>query len=47
MLIVGDQEKEAGNLSVRSRTGGDLGSFSIEDFVTRVRELVESKSVEP
>ncbi|MFH1964923.1 MAG: threonine--tRNA ligase [Acidobacteriota bacterium] len=47
MLIVGDKEKEAGNISVRSRTGGDLGSSSLEEFINQVREMVDSKAVIP
>lgn len=47
MLIVGDQEQEAGTISVRSRTEGDLGPSRIEDFVRQVGELVESKAVLP
>jgi threonyl-tRNA synthetase len=47
MLIVGDNEKASGNLSVRSRSEGDLGSSSIEAFIGRVLELVEKKAVTP
>lgn len=47
MLITGDKEKEAGNISVRSRTGGDLGSSSLEEFINQVREMVDSKAVIP
>ena len=47
MLIVGDKEKEAGNISVRSRTGGDLGSSSLEEFINQVREMVDSKAIIP
>lgn len=32
MLIVGDREKEAGAVSVRSRSEGDKGSMSLEEF---------------
>ncbi len=45
MLILGDKEEEAGNISVRSRTGGDLGSASVEEFIVQVMELVSSKEV--
>jgi threonyl-tRNA synthetase len=45
MLILGDKEKEAENISVRSRTGGDLGSSSVDEFIKQVRDMVDSKAV--
>jgi len=47
MLIVGDQEREAGTISVRSRSEGDLGSSQIGDFIEKVGKLVDSKAVLP
>jgi threonyl-tRNA synthetase len=32
LLVVGDREREAGTLAVRSRSGEDLGSMSIDGF---------------
>jgi threonyl-tRNA synthetase len=32
LLVAGDREKEAGSLAVRSRSGEDLGSMSIDDL---------------
>lgn len=43
MLVVGAREKESGNVSVRSRSGGDMGSMSAEDFVRRLSEEVSSR----
>jgi threonyl-tRNA synthetase len=37
MLIVGDKEQEKGEVSVRSKVDGDLGSMKIEDFASMVR----------
>lgn len=34
MLIVGESEESAGTISVRRRGEGDLGTMSIEDFIT-------------
>ncbi len=34
LLVAGDREKEAGSLAVRSRSGEDLGSMSIDDLGT-------------
>ena len=44
MLIVGDQEVENRTLSVRERgEAGDLGSMSVEQFLTRITEENENK----
>ncbi len=44
MLIVGDQEVENQTLSVRERgEAGDLGSMSVEQFLTRITEENENK----
>jgi threonyl-tRNA synthetase len=36
MLIVGDKEAEAAEVSVRRHREGDLGSMKVEDFLSRV-----------
>ena len=38
LLVVGDREKENGQLSVRTRGGEDLGSMSVDAFIARLRE---------
>ena len=45
ILVVGDKEAETGAVSLRIRAEGDKGSMPLEDFVTRARSLVESKSM--
>ena len=42
MLIIGDKEAESGMLSVRSRSTGDIGAMSEEDFVAKVRTETEN-----
>jgi threonyl-tRNA synthetase len=44
ILVVGDKEAETGGISLRVRGQGDQGAIPLEDFVTRARSLVESKS---
>ena len=45
MLIVGAKEVASSNVSVRSRTEGDLGSSSLDEFTTRVgREVADRHS---
>ncbi len=36
LLVVGDREKETGHVSVRTRSGEDLGSMPLADFVERL-----------
>ena len=42
MLIVGEKEQENTTLSVRRHGQGDLGSFSIEEFVAKFNEEVQN-----
>ncbi|MFN7960811.1 MAG: threonine--tRNA ligase [Thermoanaerobaculia bacterium] len=46
MLVVGAREEETGTLSVRLRTGEDLGSMSPEGFEARLREKVAGRGAE-
>jgi threonyl-tRNA synthetase len=43
MLVVGDREAADGAVSVRSRSGGDLGSQALDAFIASARAEVESK----
>jgi threonyl-tRNA synthetase len=43
MLVVGDREAAEGTVSVRERSGGDKGSSSVNDFITKALEEVASK----
>ena len=36
MIVLGDKEVENGSITVRSRSGGDLGSFSLDDFIAKI-----------
>jgi threonyl-tRNA synthetase len=38
MLIIGQKEELAGNVSLRSRHKGDEGQISVEDFIEKVRK---------
>jgi threonyl-tRNA synthetase len=44
ILVVGDKEAEAGAVSLRIRGEGDKGSMPLEDFISRARSLVDSRS---
>ena len=37
LLVVGDREKETGTIAVRTRSGEDLGSMPLADFIERLQ----------
>lgn len=43
MLVVGNEEMAAGEVSVRHRKHGDIGRMSIDEFVARVRHEIETR----
>ncbi len=43
MCIVGEKEVENNTLSVRRHTEGDVGSFSLEDFIRKIQEEIANK----
>ncbi len=43
MLVVGDREQESGQVSVRSRSAGDLGAQALDEFIARLTAEVEEK----
>ncbi|HZH90790.1 MAG TPA: threonine--tRNA ligase [Pyrinomonadaceae bacterium] len=45
MLVLGDREMEQGNVAVRERAHGDLGSMPTEDFKRMARALIESRAL--
>ena len=45
MLVVGDKEAESGSVSVRTRTGVDLGAMPLEDFAARIREEIDTRAL--
>ena len=45
MLVIGDREAQSGAVSVRSRSGGDLGVMPLDEFVARAKEEVETKAI--
>ncbi|MHB1326022.1 MAG: threonine--tRNA ligase [Thermoleophilia bacterium] len=44
MLVVGDKETDAGNVSVRSYAEGDLGSETVDELAAKMTRQVEEKS---
>ena len=46
LLVVGDRELESGEVAVRTRTGEDLGSMSLEAFEAKLRDDVRTKGLD-
>ena len=45
MLVVGDKERDAGQVAVRSRRGEDMGSMPLEDFIALAEKEVADKVI--
>jgi threonyl-tRNA synthetase len=43
-LIVGDKEKQAGTVAVRTRAGEDLGAMTLEAFMERLGSEAQARS---
>lgn len=46
MLVVGDREAQAGQVSVRNRKHGDKGVVALEDFITKTADIIKNRSLE-
>ena len=42
-LVVGDKEKQAGTVAVRTRGGEDLGAMALDAFIARLRNEAEAR----
>ena len=45
VLVIGDKEAEEGTVSVRKRSHGDQGSFSIDEFIAMCNEDINTKAI--
>ncbi len=45
MLVVGDQEVEAGEVAIRTRKGEDLGKFQLDDMVSKISQEIDNKAL--
>lgn len=45
MIVVGDKEKQNANITVRAHKKGDLGVFDINEFITKLTEERDQKSI--
>jgi threonyl-tRNA synthetase len=46
MLVVGDQEVEAGAVAVRLRSGKNLGALPVADFIALAQKAIEEHTLE-
>ena len=44
MLVIGDRELESGQVAVRSRKEGDLGSMDAEAFIERITKEIKTRA---
>lgn len=44
MIIIGDREEKENKTAVRTRSGQDLGTLSVEEFLTKIKSDIESKA---
>jgi threonyl-tRNA synthetase len=45
MLVVGDREQDTGTVGVREHRAGDTGSVGLEEFVGRLEQMIESRTL--
>ena len=45
MLVVGDKDIENNTVSVRSRKEGDKGAMAIDEFITAVKEEIDTQRI--
>jgi len=43
LLVVGDKEMESGEIAIRTRSGEDLGTMSVDGFIEKLTEEVSSR----
>ncbi|XP_010542010.1 PREDICTED: threonine--tRNA ligase, chloroplastic/mitochondrial 2 [Tarenaya hassleriana] len=44
MAVVGPKEVETGSVTVRSRFGGELGTISVDEFISRINVAIETRT---
>lgn len=43
MAVVGPKEVEDQNVTVRSRFGGELGTMSVDEFISKIKCAIENR----
>ena len=45
MLVIGDKDIENNTVSVRTRKDGDIGSMSLDDFISKITDDIQTKRI--
>ncbi len=45
MIVLGDKEKQNGNITVRAHKKGDLGTFELDNFIASITEERDTKKI--
>ena len=45
MLVIGGREVESESVAVRQRDGQDLGAIEVDDFLSQIKDLIHTKSL--
>lgn len=45
MFVLGDKEKQNGNITVRAHKKGDLGAFDLNEFISQMKDERDSKKI--
>ncbi len=43
MIVVGDEEMQSGSVTVRARIEGEGGKFSVDEFIAKIKNEIETK----
>ncbi len=46
MLVVGAKEVEENLVAIRSRKAGDIGQMTVDDFISKIKEKIETKAID-
>ncbi|MCX7705873.1 MAG: His/Gly/Thr/Pro-type tRNA ligase C-terminal domain-containing protein, partial [bacterium] len=46
IAVVGDKEEKTATIAVRVHKKGTRGSFAIEEFIRKIKEIEKTKSIE-
>ena len=44
MVVVGEEEQNAGTVTVRARKEGNGGKFTVDEFIAKLKEEIDSKA---
>ena len=45
IIVLGEREAESGQVSVRSRREGELGTMNLDELITKMRFELENKTI--